>query len=96
MWHGKRRPIPCLTGRFGLIRLAVGMDALAKELSAKLERWQPRTSAEVRALVAEIIARADENALDLGRSRTAEREVLDLLDADAPASRHSPTGRDQR
>ena len=62
------------------------MDALAEQLSAKLEHWQPQTSAEVRTLVAEIIARADEDALDLGRSRTVEQEVLDLLD-DAPASR---------
>ena len=62
------------------------MDALAEQLDAKLEQWQPQTSAEVRALVSEIIARADEDALDLGRSRATEQEVLDLLD-DEPTSR---------
>ena len=71
--------------------LLASMDALAEQLNAKLERWQPQTSAAVRALVAEIIARADEDALDLGRSRAAEQEVLDLLD-DAPASRRSVAG----
>ena len=62
------------------------MDVLVEELNVKLARWSPRTSAEVRARVAEIIARADEDALDLGRSRAAEQEVLDLLD-DEPAAR---------
>ena len=62
------------------------MDALAETLNARLEHWRPQTSAEVRALVTEIIARADEDALDLGRSRAAEQEVLDLLD-DGPAAR---------
>jgi hypothetical protein len=62
------------------------MDALAEKLSAKLERWRPETSADVRVLISEIIARADEDALDLSRSRAAEQEVLDLLD-DGPASR---------
>lgn len=70
----------------GLATLPASMDALAEELNAKLERWQPQTRAEVRARVAEIIARADEDALDLARSRAAEQEVLDLLD-DEPASR---------
>ena len=62
------------------------MDALAEELNAKLERWQPQTRAEVRARVAEIIALADEDALELGRSRALDQEVLDLID-DEPAFR---------
>jgi hypothetical protein len=62
------------------------MDALAEKLNAKLEHWRPKTSAEVRILIAEIIARADEDALDLGRSRAAEQEALDLID-DEPTSR---------
>ena len=74
---GGSRPLGCI----------LAMDALAEELDAKLTRWQPQTRAEVRARVAEIIARADEDALDLGRSRAAEQEVLDLLDGDEPTPR---------
>ncbi len=59
------------------------MDALAEELSSKLDHWQPVTSAEVRVMIAEIIAQADEGTLALGRSRRVEQEVLDLLDDDA-------------
>ena len=62
------------------------MDALAEELNTKLARWQPQTRAEVRARVAEIIALADEDALELGRSRALDQEVLDLID-DEPAPR---------
>lgn len=62
------------------------MDTLVEELNTKLSKWNQRTSSQVRSLVAEIIARADEDALDSGRSRAAEQEVLDLLDH-APASR---------
>lgn len=62
------------------------MDAPAEELNAKLEQWQPQIGTAVRAHVAEIIACADEDALDLGCSRATEQEVLDLLD-------HEPTPR---
>ncbi len=75
-----------MTGQLVPVKLSVGMDALAEELNAKLEHWQPQTRAEVRARVAEIIALADEDALELGRSRALDQEVLDLLD-DEPASR---------
>lgn len=61
------------------------MDALAEQLDAKLREWAPETSARVRQYVAEIIALADQDVLDLMRSRAIEQEVLDLLDA--PASR---------
>ena len=61
------------------------MEAIAEKLETKLHEWKPETSRKVRALVAEIIALADDNALDLVRSRGVEQEVLDLLDA--PASR---------
>ena len=61
------------------------MDAIAQSLDHKLHEWKPETSAKVRALVAEIIQRADEGTLELVRSRAAEQEVLDLLDG--PASR---------
>jgi len=61
------------------------MDTLVARLDAKLREWKPETAAEVRECVAEIIALADQEALDLLRSRTVEQEVLDLLDE--PAAR---------
>ena len=63
----------------------VEMEAIAETLEAKLHEWKPETSRKVRAMVAEIIDLADDDALDIGRSRTVEQEVLDLLDE--PASR---------
>jgi hypothetical protein len=60
------------------------MDALAKQLDAKLREWTPETAAQVRQQVAEIMALADQDVLDVMRSRTVEQEVLDLLDAPAP------------
>jgi hypothetical protein len=56
------------------------MDALAAKLDSKLREWRPKTAEEVRALVNEIMCLADDDALDLVRSRTVEQEVLDLLD----------------
>ena len=61
------------------------MEAIAEKLENKLQEWKPETSQKVRALVAEIIEAADEDILDIGRSRAIEQEVLDLLDE--PASR---------
>ena len=61
------------------------MDAIAEKLDSKLRQWKLETSNEVRALVAEIIELADDDALDVMRSRVVEQEVLDLLDE--PASR---------
>lgn len=60
------------------------MDALAQQLDAGLQHWQPDTSRHVRALVGEIIELADANALDVMRSRAVEQEVLNLLDEPAP------------
>ena len=57
------------------------MDALAEQLDAKLRCWQPETAAQVRQRIAEIIELADQNALDLLRSRLVEQEVLDSIDA---------------
>ena len=59
------------------------MDALAEKLDAKLREWEPRTAAEVRKRVSEIIDLADEDLLDIMRSRAVEQEVLDLLDEPA-------------
>ena len=61
------------------------MDAIAEKLDSKLREWKPETAKEVRALVDEIIGLADDNALDLMRSRAVEQEVLNLLDE--PTSR---------
>lgn len=48
------------------------------------------TASQVRERVAEIIALADEDVLDLMRSRGREQEVLDILDESA--SRRSLVG----
>jgi hypothetical protein len=60
------------------------MDTLAEKLDSKLREWKPETAKDVRQRVAEIIELADQNALDLLRSREREQEVLDLLDEPAP------------
>jgi hypothetical protein len=56
------------------------MDALLEKLDVKLREWKPETAEDVRRRVGEIIDLADQNALDLLRSRSVEQEVLDLLD----------------
>jgi hypothetical protein len=61
------------------------MDRLTEKLDSKLREWKPETAAQVRQRVAEIIALADEGALDLVRSRAVEQQVLDILDE--PAAR---------
>jgi hypothetical protein len=55
------------------------MDALFATLNGRLREWKPETAAEVRERVAEIIGLADQEALDLLRSRAVEQEVLDSL-----------------
>jgi len=57
------------------------MDALAKQLDAKLREWQPETADQVRQRIREIIELADQNALDVLRSRVVEQEILDNIDA---------------
>ncbi len=56
------------------------MEAIAEKLEIKLHEWRPETSRKVRALVAELIEQADEDSLDIGRSRSVEQEVIELLD----------------
>lgn len=56
------------------------MDALVERLDAKLREWTPSTVEQVRQRIAEIIDLADQDALDVLRSRVVEQEVLDLLD----------------
>ena len=61
------------------------MDTLLETLDARLREWKPETATQVRERVSEIITLADQDALDLLRSRAREQEVLDILDE--PASR---------
>ena len=56
------------------------MDALAEKLDTKLRTWKPETAAQVRERVAEVIELADDELLDVVRSRVREQEVLDMLD----------------
>ncbi len=56
------------------------MDALAEKLDARLREWKPDTAAEARERILEMIEFADQDLLDVARSRAAEQEVLELLD----------------
>ena len=56
------------------------MDTLVEKLDAKLRQWKPDTAEQVRQRVAEIMDVADQDALDIMRSRAVEQEVLDHLD----------------
>jgi hypothetical protein len=56
------------------------MDTLAEKLDARLREWKPETAAEARERITEVIELADHDVLDVARARTAEQEVLDLLD----------------
>jgi len=56
------------------------MTAIAKKLDARLSCWAPETAKEVERLVAEVIQLADNDALDLVRSREVEQQVLDIID----------------
>jgi hypothetical protein len=61
------------------------MDVLAERLDTKLREWKRETADQVRQRVAEIIEVADQDGLDLLRSRLVEQEVLEIVDA--PATR---------
>jgi hypothetical protein len=58
------------------------MTEIAERLDQKLHEWVPERSQEVEQMVSEIIELADDDTLDIGRSRRAEQEVLDILDED--------------
>ena len=60
------------------------MDVLAERLDAKLREWEPNIVAEVSQRISEIIDLADQDMLDIMRSRAVEQEVLDLLDEPIP------------
>lgn len=57
------------------------MDAIVEKLNNKLHEWNPNIAQEVRESIAEIIELADNDALDIIRSRAVEQTVLDILDA---------------
>jgi hypothetical protein len=61
------------------------MDSLLERLDSRLREWNPETANDVRQRVVDIIDLADQDALDLLRSRALEQSVLDLIDE--PASR---------
>ena len=56
------------------------MDMLAEKLDAKLREWKPNIVAEVKQRISEIIDLANDDLLDIMRSRAVEQEVLNLLD----------------
>ncbi|MFB2880158.1 hypothetical protein [Floridanema aerugineum] len=56
------------------------MDALIQELDMKVRQWQPDIAQQVREYIMEIIALADQDGLDLVRSKIVEQEVLNLID----------------
>ncbi len=56
------------------------MLAIAQRLDEKMRQWQPEKAASVEEIISEIIALADQDSLDLLRSRTVEQEVMDIID----------------
>jgi hypothetical protein len=58
----------------------IAMDTLAERLDEKLRQWTPEVADQVRRRITEIIDLADQEAVDVMRSRAVEQEVLDLLD----------------
>lgn len=58
------------------------MDILAERLNTKLNNWQPDIATQVRIYIQEIIELADQETIDIIRSRSVEQEVLDILDYD--------------
>ena len=58
------------------------MTVISEKLDNKLAAWSPETVSQVEKQVEEIIEMADNDALDLLRSRAVEQDVLDVLDED--------------
>ncbi len=48
------------------------MDMLAERLDAKLREWEPNIAVTARERISEIIDLADQDALDIMRSRAVE------------------------
>ncbi len=62
------------------MRRASEMTQIAKKLDERLRVWEPEKASVVENLIREIISLADQDYADLLRSRTAEQEVLDIID----------------
>jgi hypothetical protein len=60
------------------------VDTLVETLDTKLRIWKPETAKQVRERLAEVIELADEDALDMIRTRSVEQDVLDLIDEPTP------------
>ena len=56
------------------------MDSLSSDLDLKLRQWRPDIAQQVRQYIAEIMQLADQDSLDILRSKLVEQDVLDLLD----------------
>jgi biotin-(acetyl-CoA carboxylase) ligase len=56
------------------------LNTLLEKLDAKLRQWAPEKAAQVRERVEEVMELADQDVLDLTRSRAVEQQVLDTLD----------------
>ncbi len=56
------------------------MITIAEQLDEKLKNWDSEVADFVENLIKEIISLADQDGLDLLRSRSVEQEVLDILD----------------
>ncbi len=80
MLHYKVEPRCCGLRRDRQCSTLLLVDAIAEKLDTKLSKWKPEISREVRALVSQVIDAADNDALDVMRSRAIEQEVLDQLD----------------
>jgi hypothetical protein len=81
--HGKLENASLSQGSRSVSRIV--MDTLVRMLDSKLRQWSPEVAEQVRARIAEIIELADQDLLDVARSRAIEQEVLDVLDE--PSSR---------
>ncbi len=56
------------------------MLTVAEKLQNKLKQWEPEKAMYVEKLIDEIIMPADQDCLDLLRSRSVEQQVMDILD----------------
>ena len=55
------------------------MDTVAVTLNEKLTQWSPVLAEQVKRQILEIMEMADQDVLDILRSRHVEQHVLDLL-----------------
>ena len=56
------------------------MNTVAITLNEKLTQWCPVVAERVRRQILEIMEMADQDILDILRSRQVEQDILDLLD----------------